>query len=357
MRRRSWGAVRRLPSGRYQARYSVGEVTHTAPFTFDTKGDADEWLAGTRTDIIRGVWVDPNAAEPVPVPTFAEYSVDWLGDRQLKPRSRHGYSRLIANNLTPTFGKCLLTDITSASVRKWYSDFAGSPSVRTAAYSVFRAIMRTAASDELIDASPVKVRGASANPRQSETKRITDAELAVMREAMSEPLKLTIGLSVGCGVRQGELIGLTRADIDLKKKTIRVARAIGRTPGEIHIGTPKTRAGHRTIHYPPNLATEIAAHLAKHVGPEPDALLFPSPTGGYMNPSHLIYWWRIARVAAGRPDARWHDLRHESASRFGEAGATLAELMARFGWEDSRVAVRYMHAASDRDRALAAKLA
>src|SRR4051794_29122807 len=49
--RRGFGAVRRLPSKRYQASY-VGpdQVRRTAPTTFATKGDAEAWLANRRAD-------------------------------------------------------------------------------------------------------------------------------------------------------------------------------------------------------------------------------------------------------------------------------------------------------------------
>jgi len=58
--RASFGSVRRLPSGRYQARYSDARmVRHTAPQTFATKKHADDWLATTRADMVRGTWRSP----------------------------------------------------------------------------------------------------------------------------------------------------------------------------------------------------------------------------------------------------------------------------------------------------------
>ena len=52
--RRSYGAVRKLPSGRFQASYIAPTAAASCPATFDTKGDADAWLAAQRTDISRG---------------------------------------------------------------------------------------------------------------------------------------------------------------------------------------------------------------------------------------------------------------------------------------------------------------
>lgn len=49
---RPFGSVRRLPSGRYQARYRPRHGTHvTAPQTFATESEAREWLESLRADL------------------------------------------------------------------------------------------------------------------------------------------------------------------------------------------------------------------------------------------------------------------------------------------------------------------
>ncbi len=63
-----------------------------------------------------------------------------------------------------------------------------------------------------------------------------------------------------------------------------------------------------------------------------------------------------ARHKAGRPDLRFHDLRHTGAVLAAATGATLAELMARLGHSTPAAAMRYQHASADRDRAIAEKL-
>jgi integrase len=65
---------------------------------------------------------------------------------------------------------------------------------------------------------------------------------------------------------------------------------------------------------------------------------------------------RVSRTKAKRPDRRFHDLRHSGAVLAAQAGATLAELMARLGHSTSAAALRYQHAAQGRDKAIAAAL-
>ena len=63
-----------------------------------------------------------------------------------------------------------------------------------------------------------------------------------------------------------------------------------------------------------------------------------------------------ARKAAGRPDLRFHDLRHTGAVLAAQSGATLAELMLRLGHSTPGAAMRYQHVAAGRDAEIAARL-
>src|SRR5690625_7694687 len=66
VKREGWGSLRRLPSGRWQVRYSGPDgETYTArtdddrPLTFVTKTDARTWLASLQTRVARGRWEPP----------------------------------------------------------------------------------------------------------------------------------------------------------------------------------------------------------------------------------------------------------------------------------------------------------
>ena len=63
-----------------------------------------------------------------------------------------------------------------------------------------------------------------------------------------------------------------------------------------------------------------------------------------------------ARVRAGREVLRFHDLRHTGAVLAASTGATLADLMACLGHSTPGAALRYQHAAQDRDRVIAVAL-
>jgi integrase len=165
-----------------------------------------------------------------------------------------------------------------------------------------------------------------------------------------------VTLASWCALRFGETIELRRGDIDLSAEVIRVRRAAVRVGGAFEVGDPKTDAGVRDVTIPPHIIPAVETHLAKHVGAKRDALLFPADSGGHLQPSTLARHWYKARAQAGRPDLRWHDLRHSGAVLAAATEASIAELMARLGHSTPTAAMRYQHAAQGRDREIAALL-
>jgi integrase len=182
------------------------------------------------------------------------------------------------------------------------------------------------------------------------------AELEVIVEAMPPRYRAMILLAAWCGLRFGELAELRRHDVDLDARTVTVERAVTSRDGEVFIGTPKSDAGRRTVAVPPHLLPALATHLDTHTGPTSGALLFPAHHGGHLAPTTLHGPWSKARAAAGRPDLRFHDLRHTGATLAAATGATLADLMARLGHSTTQAAMRYQHAVADRDTAIAVAL-
>ena len=116
MAKRRFGRVRRLPSGRYQARYSGPDgIDRPAPQTFATRTDADVWLTMKEAEIRRGDWLDPDVGKLA----FGDYADAWIRDHVLKPRTDELYRGLLKNHLRPTFGNTDLGDIHEADIRRW----------------------------------------------------------------------------------------------------------------------------------------------------------------------------------------------------------------------------------------------
>lgn len=359
-RRRGFGHIRRLPSGRYQASY-VGPdfVRRMGPQTFLTKADAEGWLVRRREDIVSGEWTAPVKMPPKPAElAFELYSRQWLQERDLKPRTREGYTQLLRNYLTPVLGHMALEEIKPTTVRAWYAQLSpDQPTTRARSYALLKAIMNTAVTDELLDHNPCRIRGASNTPRAKDVRPASLDELDDIGDAMPTRFRALVLLCAWCALRAGEVLELRRGDVDLAAGTVRVVRAVSWLRGGPVVGTPKSAAGTRTVSVPPHVVPALKHHLDTMTGPRDDALLFPGRDGvSHLQPSTLQYAWHKARAAGGRPDLRLHDLRHTGATMAAQAGATLAELQQRLGHSSVNAALRYQHAAQGRDREIAAAL-
>jgi integrase len=167
-----------------------------------------------------------------------------------------------------------------------------------------------------------------------------------------------VQLAAFCALRFGELTELRRSDIDTQRGVIMVRRAVVLVNGGFVIKKPKSDAGVRDVAIPQALMPMVREHLLAHTAPGPDGLLFPSRNdpAEHLRQSSLTRVFYPARKAAGRPDLRFHDLRHTGAVLAAQTGATLAELMGRLGHSTSQAAMRYQHAAQDRDALIASRL-
>ncbi len=353
-----FGTVEKLPSNRYRAKYRAPDgKRHTGPTTFQTKQDARAWLAMQHADIVRKQWAPPDPSHAAVV-TFGTYSQRWLQHRELKPRTRAHYQSLLDSQVLPTFAERPLRAISSESVRDWYTALDKTrPTLRSHAYGLLRTILATAVTDEKIPLNPAHIRGAGTTARVKKVEPATLDELTTIAAEMPERYRLMVMFASWCALRFGELIELRRKDIDLRNGVIHVRRGAVRAGGEVVIGTPKSEAGIRDVAIPPHLLPIVRDHLGRNITGGKEGLLFPAADGvSTMAPATLYRVFYRARDVAGRPDLRWHDLRHTGAVLAAQTGASLAELMGRLGHSTPQAAMRYQHAAKGRDAQIAVAL-
>ncbi len=370
-------AARCRCEGRWQARITAPNGTITkAPSTFKAKVDAEEWVQAERR-----LMEDPSTYIPAEIRRenalkkaqqdaaniFSTYASSYIADRELRPKTKREYRRLLDTALVPTFGNTPLKQITREAVREWHRDLpTDTPSVNAAAYRLLRSIMAAAEDQELIAASPVRIAKAStARVRRKQRPSPID-ELATIVEKMPDRLRLFIILAAFTALREGELFELRRSDIDTSSGAISVTRKIDkdRDPnadgacancGRV-IGPPKTESGTRIVHLPPTFLPVLRAHLLAHTGPGVNGLLFPGERKDHMSARYLLDRFATARKAAGRPDLTIHGLRHSALTLAGQHGATAAELQARAGHASQAAMAIYQHGTIDRDRQLAERI-
>ena len=345
------------------------DVRHAASATFAAKIDAEGWLASERRLIDREEWAPPaerarrkELDQRANTETIGGYAVAWLDEGgshgRLRPLTVLDYRRSLELHILPTLGDLRLIEVTRGTVRTWHDVALATapPRARSKAYSLLRALMNSAVHDELIAASPVQLRGAGVARRKHEIEPASMAELDTIVATLPDRLRLMVLLATWCAMRYGEIAELRRKDINVPASQVRITRSVSFLPGGTKVGPPKTKAGTRRVAIPPHIMDTVQHHLEAHVLPGANALLFPSDAGAHLHESVLYRHWDRARRAAGRPDLRFHDLRHTGATLAAQAGATTAELQARLGHATSDAAMIYQHAARQRDQLLAENL-
>lgn len=386
-RRESWGRLRKLPSGRYQASY-VGPDgnTYPAPMTYSDKGDAQTWLSGIRTDIQRGNWKSPKAIQ---AELFGEYARAWIetqisaSGEPLRPRTRAEYLRYLDKGLEPLTGE-RLDAITKAMVRAWHLKRLKAGKTAAAREArLLRAVMNAAIADELIEKNPVDS-SLTRTAAGLKHRPPSEAELAGILETFKEvapELRLAVMLAAYGGLRLSEWRALRRSDLTLdgERYAVNVTRQVQRVPLSLReaggpdwmVGPPKSAEGVRVVTLPAWMTADVEAHLKTHVARFKGALLF-APSGGaqFLDDKRFNKPWNVARdrlklrvrVSGKGEPARYesvvreHDLRAFAGTYYVRAGATLREVQTLLGHSTTEAALAYQHAVGDRVAELADRM-
>ncbi|WP_067973551.1 tyrosine-type recombinase/integrase [Nocardiopsis trehalosi] len=348
---RSFGNIRTLASGRFQARYRGPDGRlRSAPATFAAKKAAQRWLTLKEAEIARGDWFDPDAGALL----FHDYAVEWMEQRDLTRKTESTYEVLIRRHLDPTFGDMLLRDINEAHVRKWRSERLKMKKARSQvpkAYRLLRAILNTAVRDKLIRENPCQIAGAGKEDTE-ERPVLSVAEVFKLADAIKPRYRALVLLATFGSLRWGELAGLRRRYLDLDARTVTV-RETADDVGDIRVGKPKSKAGARTVVLPELIIEDLRHHIRDYAAPGSDGFVFVGAKGNQLRRSNFSKYWADACAAVGLKGVHVHDLRHTGNTYAAETGASLRELMNRMGHSSTRAALIYMHARDERARAIA----
>ncbi|WP_328582622.1 tyrosine-type recombinase/integrase [Streptomyces sp. NBC_00370] len=354
--RRSFGAVRKLPSGRYQARYPGSDgVLRAAPETYETKREAEVFLAQVQADQTRGDWMDPTAGEVL----FVEYATRWIDERGVAPTTDELYRRLLRLHLEPTFGQLYVNVISPSKVRTWRAERRRATGATTVAksYRLLKAIMETAVEDDMIRKNPCRIRGAG-REEADERPVATVAQVFALADVIGLRWRLLVLLGAFASMRPEELAELRRGDIDLDAGLVWVRRAAPElNTGRRVVGDPKSRAGRREIVLPAFVHVDVRQHLDWFAQPGPDGLVFIGEKGAALRGTTFGRKWRKARDTVGLPgEFRFYDLRHTGNTLAADTGAKLKDLMVRAGQSSERAQLIYQHSNKEHQRKLAADI-
>jgi len=314
-------------------------------------------LAAELRLIEEGRWSPPKARihrDVLRAQTVGDYMTRWIEERPLKESSRREYRRMYESFVKDTLGPVPLHALTADAVRTWYAQIDTTEARRFKTYGRLHSVMATAVADGLVSPNPCQL-SLKRPARQVKPAELTPAEVAQLANNI-EPQRFSALVLIGawCGLRIGELIGLQRQDVSDDVSRITVARQVDHEGG-CHVTDLKQGGEGHTVVVPPHVRTDLKHHLDVHVGPGPDALLFPGK-GCHLAETTLRNAWHKALKTIGRDKVRVHDLKHFAGTMTARTGATLSESMNRLGHASVTASLVYQNVTSGRPEEIAAAL-
>lgn len=345
--------------------YHRGEVTYTDPGTGRrerirvygrTAAEARDKLDDERRK--RRIGYQPSD----PSLTVAEYLARWIDDRRtaVRPSTWRTHELYVRAYLIPALGRLTLAALTASDVTRALRSFAekGRPGgsdkraprpVSALTVNHVRATLRAALSDAQKGGLIVRNAAADAAPHYVEHRPISylaPRDVTKLLEATADDeLGPLYALAATTGLRRGELLGLTWADVADGRITVRQSMtrdgAGGWTPGDV-----KSAHSRRTLPMPLRARQAVETQRTRQRFAEKAAgtawqnsrgLVFTDAIGRPLLPETISHRFAKDQEKAGIPKVRLHDLRHSAATALLSAGVPLAVIRDWLGHSDVNV--------------------
>lgn len=279
----------------------------------------------------------------------------------IKLSTRKNRESVIASKILPFFAGTKLQDIKPRHIIKWQNGLIGKRDEEGKGYSEvylkkirsnLNAIFNHAERYYDLKDNPVKTVKSMGKEKSKEVEFWTVEEYMAFREVIKEKPEAFYAFEVlyWTGMRLGEMMALTRKDIDFENRTITVNKTYQVIDGEEVVTSPKTEKSNRVIDLPEALCEELEDFLAMFYGMGDDVRPFNKSKGYYENT--FKRWIK----KAGVKDIKIHALRHSHISYLFSKGFTAVEIGSRTGQDSMKIVLDYAHAMPSKKSEMVDKL-
>ena len=237
-------------------------------------------------------------------------------------------------HILPFFGKKPINEIKASDVRRWQNQLMNSPTGYSKTYlktinNQLTCMINYTKRFYDLNTNPCGQAGSIGQAKAEEMDYWTYDEYIAFREGITDkPLSyICFQVLYWTGMREGELLALTAADIDLVTKQIDINKTYQRLHGEDIITTPKTRKSKRKVPIPDFLCQELQEYITSRYMLAPNERLFP------ITKSFLSHEMERGCKKTGVKRIRIHDIRHSHASLLINQGCDALILADRLGHE------------------------
>jgi len=329
----------------YELRYLDSSGHYRWEIVHGNLEDAEARRAQLRIRKQQGARIEPTRQ------TFEQYAREWLERQTVRPRTLEIYSWALNQHLIPHFGRRRLDQITAEDIAAFIAQMKRKKLkgwTITSALRPLSIILAQAARKGRIPVDPLSQLERGERPRHDDQrpKRILslDEMRALLAHADSERYRCLLELMLTSGLRIGEALGLTVADLDSEHALIRVEYQLGRDGSRTLLKTEESR---RAIDIPPQLMRRLLTLVTERGDRfNPHAFVFASRNGTGLERktarAALDRATKAAKLAAPKPTL--HDLRHSHASMLCALDHHLVAIQRRLGHRKPDTTLRvYAH--------------
>jgi integrase len=311
-----------------------------------TRDDAENALVPLLRSLQTGEYVEPSKL------TVELYLERWLAD-YAKPntagKTYERYAEVVKSHLSPALGHHKLSRLQPLHIQALYAhalkegrlDGKGGLSPRSVIHMhrVLHQALRQAVRWQLLVRNPAD---AVEPPRAQRTEMQVLSEEQTGRlltKATGTDLYMPILLAVTTGMRRGEILALTWADVDKKAASLTVTKSLEQTKAGLSVKTPKTAKSRRAIPLPALAAAALRRHRAQQSearlllgGAYQDlGLVCARADGSHEQPDSFSKKFQLFLSAMNLPKIRFHDLRHSHATHLLRQGVHPKVVSERLG--------------------------
>lgn len=354
---------------RWQARYRDPDGRERSK-TFIRKIDAQRWLDQVTADLVTGRYIDPRAGRV----TLADFAAQWLGAQTYDASTRETMESRVRTHILPTIGEVELRRLKPSTIQAWVRSRQTevASSYCRLLLSNLSTILAAAVEDGLIASNPCSASSVK-GPRVDRRRVVPWSVDTVHRviEAHPDEFRAMPVLGAGCGLRQGELFGLTLDAIDFLRRVVHVRQQLRLVENQVVLAPPKG-GRERGVPLPDVVSMAVAEHVRRFGSatvtvpwrdPSRDErsaeLLFTNRNRGPLTRAYFTHnAWKPALEMADLERNRhngMHALRHHYASVLLEHGVSIRAVSEYLGHHDPGFTLRtYAHLmpeSEDRTRA------
>ena len=336
------GSIRQRADGTFEGRTTINGERKS--FYGDRQSDVVKAMRAAKKSADDGAYFEPTRL------TIGKWLETWINEyvtSSVKPLTLAAYKSQIRTNISPALGKIKLSVLNATQIQKFYNDLMRVNGLSAKTVKNIQGILHK----DLLKA--VELRYIGYNPADActlprvekrEIQPLTDAEIKAFLAVISEGERFEDLFTVALftGMREGEICGLSWDSVDFDNGVIMVRQQLQREVvrgGSFYIASTKNDKSRKITPAPFVMALlkevkreQIENKLkAGRAWDNKWNLVFVDELGTHMYPDTVLGRFKKVAAKIGRPEARFHDLRHTYAVTALQEGDDIKTVQSNLG--------------------------